>query len=128
MNTTLARRVPSLFITSIMMVAVGIFLFIGLLNRQHDLSILCILVFGIAIILRVWAKMAGKKIVCRLISDRTRIFPEENITFTLTVENHKPLPVWLDIEMPIHASTNAVTETGTFYGQQTLLWYQQALF
>lgn len=108
MNTTLARRVPSLFITSIMMVAVGIFLFIGLLNRQHDLSILCILFFGIAIILRVWAKMAGKKIVCRLISDRTRIFPEENITFTLTVENHKPLPVWLDIEMPVHASTNAV--------------------
>ena len=128
MNTTLARRVPSLFITSIMMVAVGIFLFIGLLNRQHDLSILCILVLGIAIILRIWAKVAGKKIVCRLISDRTRIFPEENITFTLTVENHKPLPVWLDIEMPVHASTNAVTETGTFYGQQTLLWYQQALF
>ena len=111
-----------------MMVAVGLFLFIGLLNRQYDLSILCILVFGIAIVLKVWAKKAGKKIVCRLIANRTRVFPEENITFTLSVENHKPLPVWLDIEVPVHASMNTFAESATFHGQQTLLWYQQALF
>ena len=128
MKTILARRVSSLFITSIMMVAVGLFLFIGLLNHQHDLTILCILVFGIAITLKVWAKLAGKKIIYRLATDRYRVFPGEKFTFTATIENHKPLPVWLEVEAPVDGPLNAFAEPVPFTGQQTLLWYQRTRF
>jgi len=128
METILARRVSSLFITSIMMFAVGLFLFIGLLNHQHDLTILCILVFGIAITLKVWAKLAGKKIIYRLATDRYRVFPGEKFTFTATVENHKPLPVWLEVEAPVDGPLNAFAEPVPFTGQQTLLWYQRTRF
>ena len=128
METILARRVSSLFITSIMMVAVGLFLFIGLLNHQHDLTILCILVFGIAITLKVWAKLAGKKIIYRFATDRYRVFPGEKFTFTATVENHKPLPVWLEVEAPVNGPLNAFAEPVPFTGQQTLLWYQRTRF
>lgn len=128
METILARRVSSLFITSIMMVAVGLFLFIGLLNHQHDLTILCILVFGIAITLKVWAKLAGKKIIYRLATDRYRAFPGEKFIFTATVENHKPLPVWLEVEAPVDGPLNAFAEPVPFTGQQTLLWYQRTRF
>lgn len=124
----LVRRVSSLFITSIMMVAVGLFLFIGLLNHQYDLTILCILVFGIAITLKVWAKLAGKKIIYRLATDRYRVFPGEKFTFTATVENHKPLPVWLEVEAPVDGPLNAFAEPVPFTGQQTLLWYQRTRF
>ena len=128
METILARRVSSLFITSIMMFAVGLFLFIGLLNHQHDLTILCILVFGIAITLKVWAKLARKKIIYRLATDRYRVFPGEKFTFTATVENHKPLPVWLEVEAPVDGPLNAFAEPVPFTGQQTLLWYQRTRF
>jgi len=128
MKTILVRRVSSLFITSIMMVAVGLFLFIGLLNHQHDLTILCILVFGIAITLKVWATLAGKKIIYRLDTDRYRVFPGEKFTFTATVENHKPLPVWLEVEAPVDGPLNAFAEPVPFTGQQTLLWYQRTQF
>ena len=57
MKTIQMRRVPVLL--SILMVAVGLLLFIGLLNRQHDLIILCILVFGIVATLKLWSKVAG---------------------------------------------------------------------
>jgi len=128
MKMILVRRVSSLFITSIMMVAVGLFLFIGLLNHQYDLIILCILVFGIAITLKVWAKLAGKKIIYRLATDRYRVFPGEKFTFTATVENHKPLPVWLEVEAPVDGPLNAFAEPVPFTGQQTLLWYQRTRF
>lgn len=123
-----ARGVPSLFITSIMMVAVGIFLFVGLLNHQHDLTILCTLVFGIVIILKVWAKVAGKKTVCHLTADRKRVFPEQKVTFTVTVENHKALPVWLEVEMPTDGLVNAFCDPTPFMGRQTLFWYQETRF
>jgi uncharacterized protein (DUF58 family) len=128
MKMILVRRVSSLFITSIMMVAVGLFLFIGLLNNQYDLTILCILVFGIAITLKAWAKLAGKKIIYRLATDRYRVFPGEKFTFTATVENHKPLPVWLEVEAPVDGPLNAFAEPVPFTGQQTLLWYQRTRF
>lgn len=125
MKTILIRRVSSLFITSIMIFAVGLFLFIGLLNRQYDLTILCILVFGIVIILKIWAKLAGKKIIYHLTTDRTRVFPEEKIIFTITVENHKPVPVWLEVEAPVDGPLNAFVESVPFSGQQALMWYQK---
>lgn len=128
MKPMATRRTPSLFVTSIMMVATGIFLFVGLLNHQHDLTLLCILVFGITIIMKVWAKAAGKNIIYSLTVDRARVFPGEKVTFTVTIENHKTLPVWLEVELSADGLVNAFTES-TFSGwRQTLLWYQRTKF
>lgn len=107
MKTIQMRRIPSLFITSILMVAVGLLLFIGLLNRQHDLTILCILVFGIVATLKFWSKVAKVKIQYSLAIDRNRVFPGEMVTFTVNVENHKALPVWLEVEAPVNGPPNA---------------------
>ena len=128
MKTIQMRRVPSLFITSILMVAVGLLLFIGLLNRQHDLIILCILVFGIVATLKLWSKVAKVKIQYNLAIDRNRVFPGEMVTFTVNVENHKALPVWLEVEAPVNGPPNAFFEPVPFTGQQSLLWYQRAKF
>lgn len=128
MKTTQMRRVSSLFITSIMMAAVGLSLFIGLLNRQRDLIILCILVFSIVTALKLWSKLAKTRIEWSLAMDRNRIFPGEKITFAVNVENHKPLPVWLEVEASIEGPPNAFVETIPFRGQQSLLWYQGTRF
>jgi len=128
MKTIPTKRVPSLFITSIMMVAVSLFLFLGLLNHQHDLTILSIFVLGTAVTLKIWAKIAGKNIIYKLGADRTRVFPEEIATLSVTVENHKPLPVWVEIAAPIDGPLNVLDDSQLFTGQQTLLWYQTARF
>ena len=61
MKTIQMKGVPSLFITSMMMVAVGLFLFIGLLNRENDLIVLSVLVFGIVIAMKAWSKAAEER-------------------------------------------------------------------
>lgn len=128
MKTILTRGVPSLFITSIMVVAVSLFLFMGLLNHQHDLTILSLLVLGIAVILKIWTRIAGKNIIHHMGTDRTRAFPEETVALSVTVENHKPLPVSVEVAAPIDGPLNAHVDSQPFGGQQTLLWYQRTRF
>jgi uncharacterized protein (DUF58 family) len=123
------RRVPSLFITSIMVVAVSLFLFLGLLNRQYDLTVLSIFILGTAVTLKIWTKIAAKNIIYHLDADRTRFFPEEIVTLSVSVENYKPLPVWVEIAAPTDGPQYALVHSHQpFTGQQTLLWYQSARF
>jgi uncharacterized protein (DUF58 family) len=111
-----------------MLIAVALFLFIGLLNRQHDLVVLCILVLGITSTLKLWSKVAKSRIEYFLTIDRYRIFPGEKIVIAVTVENHKPLPVWLEVKARVDGPSNAFVEPLPARGQQSLLWYQKARF
>jgi uncharacterized protein (DUF58 family) len=122
------RGVPSLFLTSIMLGAVGLFLFVGLLNRDHDLIILAALVLAIVITLKAWSKFAKTGIHYRLAISMNRIFPGEKVAFAVSVENRKPIPVWLEIEASISGPLNAFVEPGPVTGHQSLLWYQRTQF
>ena len=40
------------------------------------------------------------------------------VTFTVNVENHKALPVWLEVEAPVNGPPNAFFEPVPFTGQR----------
>jgi uncharacterized protein (DUF58 family) len=128
MKTIQMKGVPSLFLTSMIMVAVGLLLFIGLLNRENDLIVLSVLVFGIVIAMKAWSKSSKSGIEHSFGISRNRVFPGETVNFIVSVENHKPIPVWLEVEAPLGGSQNAFSEPGPLTKHQSLLWYQRTVF
>ena len=129
MITVQARRVPSLFITSIMICIVGLFLFIALLNGQRDLIILSLLVFIMAGGLKLWARSSSSSIECSLAISRNRVFAGERLSVTVSAENGKPLPVFLEVSVPVGGlSPNTFSEEVPLKGEGNLLWYQMMRF
>jgi uncharacterized protein (DUF58 family) len=128
MVTVESRRVPSLFITSIMLGLVGLFLGIALLNGQRELTVLCLFVLGMAGGLRLWTEASSYRISCGQILDKTRLFAGEKLTLSVSAENGKPLPVWLEVSV---ATDGLFTEAGAdraVRGEGSLSWYQRTQF
>ena len=128
METIEARRVPSLFITSIMLALVCLFLGIGLLNGQPELTILALLVLGTAGGLRLWTEASPYRLRLSHAVDRTRLFAGEKLTVKASAENGKLLPVWLEVKVATGGlSPNAGSEQ-TVKGEGSLSWRQAAQF
>lgn len=127
MKTVQMKRVPSLFLTSIMVIAVSIFLFIGLLNSEHDLIVLSVLVIGVIILMKVWAKLSSSGIEHSFTVGRNKVFPGETLNIILNVENRKPIPVWMEVELPVSGLRKTFVEPRPITGQQSILWYQKTI-
>jgi hypothetical protein len=82
-------REPTIFNSLLMRLFVGIFLFVALLYRQNDLSLLAILVLIVVGGAKAWSSMSPARIRCDSAIDTTRVFPGESITLATTVENGK---------------------------------------
>lgn len=127
MKTAQMKRVPSLFLTSIMVIAVSVFLFIGLLNSERDLIVLSVLVIGVIILMKVWAKFSSKSIQHSVTIGRNKVFPGETLNIILNVENRKPIPVWMEVELPVSGPRKTFVEPIPITGQQSILWYQKTI-
>ena len=95
------RPVSSLFILPLTLFFVGLFLFIALLYGQRDLIILTLLVLGLAVGAKLWARMSLSGIRCRSGVDKQKLFPGESLTLRMSTENGKFLPVWFRVEIPV---------------------------
>lgn len=114
----------SLVTFTVIQILVGVFLFIALLNGQRDLVMLTLSVLFLVGGARLWARMSQANLQCHLTVDKHRVFPDEKLVLTISAENAKLLPIWLEIKIPIGllrgASDNRVVSmTGG------LLWYQR---
>jgi uncharacterized protein (DUF58 family) len=83
----------------------AVFVLIGLVAGRNPtwlaLGIVLLLIIGVSY---VWKNLSLLGVTYERSFDRTRVFPGETITMTLTVGNHKPLPLtWLQFqdELPI---------------------------
>lgn len=129
MITIEARRVPSLFITSMLLFAVGLLLFIALVNGQRDLAVLSLLVIVMAGGLRLWAGLSIFRIRCHPALDKNRIFRGEKLVLVVDAVNGKPLPVLLEVNVPADGlSSNAFSDEMVLKGEGSLLWYQMVHF
>ena len=91
-------REPTIFNSLLILIFVGIFLFLALLYRQNDLSLLAILILMVVGGAKAWAGMSATRIRWDSAVDNQRVFPGESVTLATTVENGKWLPVWLKIK------------------------------
>lgn len=123
----LRERLSSIFVVSFLQYIVGAFLIIALLNRQHDLILLTILILGIMIGARLWSRFSLPGIFTRASLDKHRAFPDEILHFDIHAENRKWLPVRLYMDMPAEGALERVNKDG-FKNECSLLWYQKANF
>ena len=122
-------REPTIFNSLLMLLFVGIFLFVALLYRQNDLSLLAILVLIVVGGAKIWSSMSLARIRCDSAIDTARVFPGESITLATTVENGKWLPVWLRIMWSFDGALKPVGDNGNIIRQETsVLWHQTVKF
>jgi uncharacterized protein (DUF58 family) len=122
-----APRLSSLFLDPLGLVLVGILLFIALLNHQHELIVLALLVLGTAGSAKLWARASRSRLACRLAVDRRRLFPGEPLALTLEARNRSCLPMALQVTEPVGGLLGPFGESA-LSGEAGLLWYQKVEF
>ena len=122
-------REPTIFNSLLILIFVGIFLFLALLYRQNDLSLLAILILMVVGGAKAWAGMSATRIRWDSTVDNQRVFPGESVTLATTVENGKWLPVWLKIKWSFDGALEPV-EVGDAVTRQeaAVLWHQTVKF
>jgi uncharacterized protein (DUF58 family) len=122
------QGVPSLFVIPLILLFVGALLFIALLYGQHDLIVLTLLILGIMAGAWLWASRSLSRLRCSLTVDRQRVFPGEDLTLRLNVENSKLLPIWLWMRVPAAGLLRSPSDEGALTKESSLLWYQRVHF
>ena len=123
-----ARQIkePTIFNSLLVCFFVAILLFVALLFRQKDLSLLAILILLVMSGSKIWSTLNFYRISCHCRADKKRVFPGETVSMVATLENHKFLPVWIRLCWPKHPAFEAADEGNPFsrYGAG-LLWHQR---
>jgi len=122
------QRVSSIFIVPLIVFFVGVLLFIALLHGQRDLIIFSILILGVVTGARLWSRYGLSGIRCFSAVDREKVFPDETLSLSVTAENAKFLPVWLQMTIPVAGPLHPGSEGAAFAEESGLLWYQKARF
>ncbi len=128
MTETTFRRVPSLFVTMMMLLFVGVFLFVALLTRRQELAILCLLVLGMAAGMKVWTRFSASSIRCAPLVSSRRLFAGETLLLSVDAENRKFLPVWVEVSVPVNGSSAASFSAAPLAAEADLFWFQTARF
>ncbi len=122
------RGLPSLFLIPLTLFIVGLFLFMALLNGQRDLTVLSLILFGVAAGTKLWSLWSLDGIECSIDVDRRRLFPGETLCLKVTAENRKFLPVLLQAGVPADGLVHGASAETKVTADASLLWYQKASF
>ena len=120
------RGAPSVFIISFVQVIVGTLLFVALIYGEPNLATWAFLVLGLSAGTKLWAAISLSGIRCHLSVDKQRAFPDEKLTLGIRAENHKFLPVWLQVNIPVSSLLRPFSSGSTFMKETRLLWHQRA--
>ena len=122
-------REPTIFNSLLVLFFVGLFLFLALLYRQNDLSLLAILILTVVGGTKAWTSMSASRIRWDSAIDNARVFPGETVTLGTTVENGKWLPVWLKIKWSFEDDLESAGDKGETARQEAaVLWHQTVKF
>ena len=122
-------RESTIFNSLLMLFFVGILLFVALLYRQNDLSLLAILVLIVMGGTKAWSSMGPARIRCDSTIDTRRVFPGESVTLATVVENGKWLPIWLRIMWSFGGALKPVGDNINIIRQEApVLWHQTVEF
>jgi uncharacterized protein (DUF58 family) len=107
----------------------GIFLFIALLYRQKDLTVLTLLVLLVVAGAKAWSSLSMSLINYTSSVNKQRAFGGETLVLETTVENAKFLPVWLRILWPFDdASSPTGGDEERLRREAGFLWHQRVQF
>ena len=127
MSTT-DRALASLFLIPFMLALVGLLLFLALINGQRDLTVLSLILLGVAGGAKLWTRSSLTGIKSSIGIDKRRVFPGGKLILKATVENKKILPVWVQARMPINGLAHGASTDTAVKAEAGLLWYQRVDF
>lgn len=128
MSATVDRPLSSLFFVPFILAIVGLLLFMALLNGQRELTLLSLMLLGVAAAAKLWALWSLSGIQCSVCIDKCRAFPGEKLVLKATAENRKILPIWLRARVPVNGLASGASVEAEVTAEAGLLWYQQAGF
>jgi uncharacterized protein (DUF58 family) len=111
--------VGSVFGFSLTIALEGLLFFIAAANGAGHLSILCATTLALMAGARAWGQAGLSRLHADLSLDRRRAFPGESFHLAADFANHKFLPVWMRIELPIPEAlelNGTAAEGETFLG------------
>jgi uncharacterized protein (DUF58 family) len=123
------RREPTIFNSLLMLFFVAILLFVALLFRQNDLSLLAILIFCLVGGTKAWSSFSSARIRCVGSIDTRRSFPGETFTLATSVENGKWLPISVRIMWSFEGGLKPIGNNESIVRHQgAVLWHQTVKF
>lgn len=121
--------IPTLLVLPFAQGIVFFFMGVALLNEEHALALLALLLLGMITCARIWSRMGQKNIRWKSSVDHTKLFPGESVHLSLHVENPSWLPVWLSVGAAADGAFKpASDDTASLTQASGLLWYQQVDF
>ena len=112
----------------LILIFVAVILFIALLYSYNDLSLLSALVLLLMVGSKAWSLMSLSRVYCSVRLDKERVFPEETVTLTISVDNAKLLPIFVRIQWTWNSIPGSTDETTIAPQESGILWYQRAQF
>jgi uncharacterized protein (DUF58 family) len=119
------NRLPTAFIIPVVLLIVGFFLFMALLNGQRDLTALTLLIFAMVFGAKIWSRLSGAGILCDAFLNKRRMFPQETFTLSANVRNAKVLPVWIQMTVSCGQTIKSTESESASTKGSSLLWHQQ---
>jgi uncharacterized protein (DUF58 family) len=121
-------REPTIFNSRLILFFVATGLFIALLNRQSDLSLLALLVLIVMGGTKAWSALSLARVSSTTQATPGRVFAGETLRLTTTIANRKVLPVWVRLEWSARNLTVAGDGRKQSAQEAGILWHQQACF
>ncbi len=119
---------PSIFFTPVLLFFILVLLFISLLYGQKELALFSLLVVVGSTILKLWSRFSPRHMTHHVFVDRQKLFPGEKAAVRLTIENNKPLPVFIKIDWRIDHFLQADGRKISIEEESGLFWHQGVVF
>lgn len=122
------RGVPTILVIPLIQFVVLLLLFVALLYGQRDLALLAILMLCFVGGAWLWTKASLFGLTFHSLVDKAKCFPGTMITYSITAENKKILPIWLQLLLPVSEQLNPSPGGNTLIREGCLFWFQRAHF
>ncbi len=124
----LQTRETTIFAVPLVRIMVAALLLIALLNGQTALSLLSILILVVVTGANIWSRFSIKAVSFSSALERSRAFPFEPIKLKIEVQNHKILPLRLQLRIASSGNALVAAEGSPPTFESGLLWYERASF
>lgn len=108
-------------------IIVGLLAF-SLISSHKNLTLLLLILLAFVYGAMLWSRLSLDRLQIYSSFDRERVFPGEEVQILIIAENHKAVPVWLRVTVPIPGSIQNDFGMEAPVREQGLLWYQSVRF
>lgn len=121
-------RETTLLKIGLVQLIIGVLLIFSLINQQRNLTLLLLILLAFVYGSRLWSRFSLVGLTAACAFDRARIFPGEEVRLTISADNPKLLPVWLQVIVPVPGELQDGSAQTASVREQGLLWYQSVVF